>query len=73
MNGSYSEIEALLKIAFSELSAILSAQDRDDVEEYLDHGEYGIAYDLLKFVAEREGVALPESLMAAGRVMNVPD
>jgi hypothetical protein len=73
VNSSYSEIEVLLKIAFSELFAILSAQDCGDVEEYLDHGEYGVTYDLLKFVAEREGVALPESLMAAGRVMNVPD
>ena len=67
----YDELETLLKGAYGVLAADLSEQDRNDVEEYLEHGEYGVAYDLLRFLVENEQLVLPESLTMAGRLMGM--
>ncbi len=42
----YCELERLLRELLATVASDLSDQDRNDVHEYLEHGEYGVAYEL---------------------------
>lgn len=66
-------VEDLLRGALLDLSKDISVRDHMDAMEYVDHGEYGVAYELIKFVVERDEIAPPDSLLAAGRLMNMPE
>lgn len=60
-------LDRLLQESLAAVEANLSEQDRSDVREYIDHGEYGVAYELLTFVLNRRKVAHPAALTEAGK------
>lgn len=44
----------------------MSDRDGKDVAEYLDFGEYGVAYELLIFVVANERIDRPDALRRQG-------
>ena len=48
---------------------------RKDVENFVAHGECGLAYDLLVFLVQDEGVGLPDeavrAIKSAGKAMGI--
>lgn len=69
--NQYTTIASLLREALGQLGDRISGVDRLDISEYLDHGEYGVAYELLVFVIDREHITWPESLGEAGIAMRL--
>ena len=69
--NQYATIESLLRQALAQLGDRIPSVDRLDISEYLDHGEYGVAYELLVFVIDMEHITWPESLREAGIVMGL--
>lgn len=69
----YDDIERLLRESLNQVEVGMSDRDRKDVVEYLDFGEYGIAYELLTFVLDRERIDRPDSLRKAGHKMGMND
>ncbi len=67
----YAKLENLLRGALDQVGAALSERDRTDVSEYLDHGEYGVAYELLTFVLDKQQIAHPKELRQAGGEMGL--
>jgi hypothetical protein len=49
----------------------MSDKARRDVSEYLDHGEYGVAYELLTFLLDGQNLERPVILIEAGRKMRM--
>ncbi|MGU7771831.1 hypothetical protein ACV229_16880 [Burkholderia sp. MR1-5-21] len=69
----FDELERLLRESLESVAKHLSDQDRSDVSEYLDHGEYGVAYELLAFVLDKQRLAWPVTLVEAGKKMGMVD
>lgn len=69
----YDELERLLRESLDSASKNLSDQDRRDVSEYLDHGEYGVAYELLACALNKQHVERPAPLVKAGKKMGMVD
>lgn len=67
----YAKLEKLIRGALDQVSAALSERDMTDVSEYLDHGEYGVAYELLTFVLDKQQIAHPKELQQAGGEMGL--
>ncbi|EOH6078112.1 hypothetical protein ACMAVI_005581 [Burkholderia cenocepacia] len=65
------ELDRLLQESLAAVETELSEQDRRDVREYLDHGEYGVAYELLAFVLDKQQVVHPAALIEASRKMGM--
>ncbi|MEB2610106.1 hypothetical protein SB461_26790 [Burkholderia cenocepacia] len=63
------ELGRLFRESLAAIETELSEQDRTDVHEYLDHGEYGVAYELLAFVLDKQKLPHPTALIVAGRKM----
>jgi hypothetical protein len=68
---SYDEIERLMRESLEQVGREIAEQDRSDVAEYIDFGEYGVAYELLICVLDRQQIAHPESLKVAGKMMGI--
>ncbi|CAB3794052.1 hypothetical protein [Pararobbsia alpina] len=66
-------IEQLLREVLNLLGGKISGRDRTDVVDYLDHGEYGIAYELLTFVLDNQQITRPPLLREAGKKMGMTD
>lgn len=67
----YDEIERLMRESLAQVEKDFSEQDRTDVAEYIDFGEYGVAYELLTCVLDKQQIAHPESLKVAGKMMGI--
>ncbi len=67
----YDEIERLMREALAQVEREISEQDRNDVAEYIDFGEYGVAYELLTCVLDKQQRVHPESLKTAGKMMGM--
>ncbi|WGY73052.1 hypothetical protein KEC55_33950 [Burkholderia cepacia] len=65
------ELERLLQKSLAAVETDLSEQDRSDVREYINHGEYGVAYELLAFVLNKQKLVRPTALIEAGRKMGM--
>ncbi|NSX06956.1 MafI family immunity protein [Cupriavidus gilardii] len=61
--SSLEEFEPDLRNALESVAKQLPAQDLRDVEEYLDYGEYGVAYELLIFLLDKQQLAWPVTLI----------
>ncbi len=70
---SSEELERNLWDALESVAKELSTQDRRDIGEYLDHGEYGAAYELLTFLLDKKQLAWPITLKEAGKQMGLSD
>ena len=69
----YDDIERLLRESLRQVEVHISDSDRRDVTEYLDFGEYGVAYELLTFVLDKGRIERPDSLSEAGQKMGMKD
>jgi hypothetical protein len=67
----YDEIERLMRESLAQVGREISEQDRNDVAEYIDFGEYGVAYELLICVLDKQQITHPESLKIAGKMMGI--
>ncbi|WP_043342655.1 hypothetical protein [Cupriavidus basilensis] len=67
----YAKIEKLLRDALDQVGSALSDRDKADVSEYLDYGEYGVAYELLTFLLDKQQIAHPKELRQAGGEMGL--
>jgi hypothetical protein len=67
----YDEIERLMRESLVQVAREISEQDRNDVAEYIEFGEYGVAYELLICVLDKQQIAHPESLKVAGKMMGI--
>jgi hypothetical protein len=67
----YDEPERSMRESLAEVEKKLSDQDCNDVAEYIEFGEYGVAYELLTCLLDKEQVAYPEALKGAGKIMRL--
>jgi hypothetical protein len=67
----YDEIERLMRESLVQVEKEISEQDGNDVAEYIEFGEYGVAYELLTCVLDKQQIVYPESLNAAGKMMGM--
>lgn len=67
----YDEIERLMRDALAQVEREISEQDCNDVAEYIDFGEYGVAYELLTCVLDKQQRVHPKSLKTAGKMMGM--
>ncbi|WP_089339118.1 hypothetical protein [Burkholderia singularis] len=67
----FDELERLLRTSLQSVAKNLSDKDQADICEYLDHGEYGVAYELLDFVLDKQHLERPTTLVEAGRKMGM--
>ncbi|MEX3977776.1 hypothetical protein AB4Y45_02195 [Paraburkholderia sp. EG287A] len=67
----YGGIERLMRESLEQTGSEISESDRNDVSEYIDFGEYGVAYELLTCVLDKLQIAHPEPLLAAGKMMGM--
>jgi hypothetical protein len=67
----YGEIERLMRESLVQVEREISEQDRHDVAEYIEFGEYGVAYELLTCVLDKQQITHPEPLKAAGKMMGM--
>jgi hypothetical protein len=65
----YDEIERLMRESLAQVEKKFSEQDRNDVAEYIEFGEYGVAYELPTFLLDKEQIAYPEALKVAGKII----
>ncbi|MCP1229363.1 hypothetical protein [Acetobacter fabarum] len=70
-NQNSSEIECLLNDSISIIESKISKNDMDDVKEYVEHGEYGVACDLLSFLFKKNNLSVPASLSHAAILMGM--
>ena len=73
-NAEYSEIEDLLIRSIKEIDNKIQLkyeQDFSDLDLYIKHSEYGIAYELLIYILDKEVYKWPSSLEKAGAKMNL--
>lgn len=66
-------LEQLMRESMRTIGPLISNNDRTGVIEYLDQGEYGLAYDLLTFILDKCGVLHPKMLQEAGGKMGLID
>ncbi len=69
----FNEIEQVLREVLNEVGEKMPDRDRNDVVDYLDHGEYGVAYELLGFVLDHQKIARPPLLVEVGKRMGIAD
>jgi len=67
----YDEVERLMRESLAQVEKDMSEQDRTGVAEYIDFGEYGVAYELLIYVLDKQRIAHPASLTVAGKMMGM--
>ncbi len=67
----FDKLEQLLKESLESVAKKLSDQDREDIGEYLDYGEYGVAYELLVFVLDKQELPQPITLVEAGKKLGL--
>jgi hypothetical protein len=65
------ELERLFRESLAAVETDLADQDRRDVHDYIGHGEYGAAYELLAFVLDKQQLVHPAALIEAGRKMGI--
>lgn len=64
-------VEKLLEESLAEVATQIRRQDHSDITEYIDHGEYGVAYEMLTFVVDRAGILRPATLNEVGKRMGM--
>ncbi|MDR5815738.1 hypothetical protein QCE62_19300 [Caballeronia sp. LZ033] len=67
----YAEIERLMRESLTQVEGKFADQDRNDVAEYIEFGEYGVAYELLTCIPDKQHIAYPDVLKVAGTMMGI--
>ena len=71
LNERYQELESLLDQALKSVKGRFQAEDIRDVQELIEHGEYGAAWYLLSHLIEDEEGPVPEALVSSGKKMEL--
>jgi len=71
MSNNYLELEELLSKALILMKSNLDKKDFNDINEYIEFGEYGVAYDLFIFVLDKLKINYPAELTLAGTLMKL--
>lgn len=65
----YEKLENLMQISLNEFSPYLSEQNIKDITEYIFYGEYGVAWELLWYLVDKQNLALSKELIFVGEEM----
>jgi hypothetical protein len=63
--GYYLDLEQRLRSLLAEVAGLLPAEDADQVAEFLDHGEYGLALETLADALTAQGRPVPRLAFAS--------
>jgi hypothetical protein len=55
----YKKLEADLNQLLDDLKGVLSQEELAEIKEFVDHGEYGVAFEELCGIAEKQGYVIP--------------
>ncbi|MBC8719180.1 hypothetical protein [Ochrobactrum sp. Marseille-Q0166] len=69
--GNFQKIESLLIESLNKVSEYIDDKDHKDVQEYINHQEYGVAWELLWCILVDKQVIIPESMRISGRMMGL--
>ena len=61
----------MLNAALESCRPTMTLQDYNDINEYIMYGEFGLAYELLKFVLEKGNIQCPDGLEKVRKMMNL--
>lgn len=67
----YIKLRDLISLSLEELKPKLSEQEIIDIQDYINVGEYGVAYDLLSYVIQDKSLNFPENLKIAAKMMGL--
>ena len=70
-NRNFSKIERNLKKSLFEIKENIKDQDYIDIDEYISHGEYGLAFDLMISVIQLNKLDIPKELIESKRLMKI--
>lgn len=75
MKENWPELERHLKEVCAEISGAIGAEHHDDMLNYIEHREFGIAYEDIVWLIEKQGIVLKSAttanLMKAGELMGL--
>ncbi len=67
----FQKIENLMIESLNQVSEYVDDRDRKDVLEYIDHQEYGVAWELLWSILIDKKLDIPESMKVSGKMMGL--
>lgn len=70
-NRNFSKIERNLKKSLFEIKENIKDQDYIDIDEYISHGEYGLAFDLMISVIQLNKLDIPKELIESKKLMKI--
>ena len=65
----FETLEKLLTASLEGVKEYLSEQDHADIKDYIDHGEYGVGWDLLWHLVHMQQLPVPPELIECGQRM----
>jgi len=65
----YQELEQLLVNTLNEVKIHISEQDYCDVQDYIEHGEYGVGWELLWHLTQEKNLVVSGDLVICGEKM----
>ncbi|QWK81314.1 hypothetical protein [Ochrobactrum sp. BTU1] len=68
---NFQKIESLLIESLNKVSEYIDDKDHKDVQEYINHQEYGVAWELLWCILVDKQVIIPESMRISVRMMRL--
>jgi len=67
----YEKLENLLRSAFEGIRNSSDVQSLELTKEFIEHGEYGLAFDLINEMYLEQDLPIPNDLSEAGRLMGL--
>jgi hypothetical protein len=67
--GHFDRLEELMSEAILELRPLMSDQGAADAQMYIEHDEFGVAWELLWFIVNNNNIIPPNSLLESGKMM----
>ena len=72
MNDTHGQnLELLMIDSLKHMKQNMIDVDISDVQEYIDHGEYGVAWDLMWHIAINNKINIPDALISSGKIMGL--
>jgi len=65
------ELATLINKALSKVENRLDLQDILDVREYVEHGEYGVGWELLWHLIKKHKLEVPKEVIVSGQKMSL--
>lgn len=65
----FNTLEQLLNASLEHTRPYISSQNYEDVKDYIEHGEYGVGWELLWYLVNDKGFPIPAELIKCGDMM----